>query len=88
MLANRRHGRDLAMLGAGDDQRLTDMFGGEVIAGFLDPGFAADAKPFLEEQCLFLEFVKFLIRIAGRRQGLGLIEFQDGTREALEKTIV
>jgi hypothetical protein len=76
VLADGRHRRDLAALGACDDQRLADMLRREIVAGFLDPGFAADTEPFLGEQGLLFELEKFRIDIARGRKRLGLRDIQ------------
>ena len=87
VLADRRHRLQLVRPGAGDNDRLADDPGGEIVARRRDPGLPTDAEPFVIEQRLLLELVEGRVGVAGRRQGLGPVEVEDRAGHALEEGV-
>ncbi len=88
VLADRRHGHELALAGAGHQDGLADDAGGEVVAGFRHPALAADAEPFVIEHRLFLELVESGVDVAGRGQGLRLGEIAHRAVQAGEEGVI
>jgi len=87
VLANARHGADMAVAGPHHDDRLAHMHRGEVIARRLHPFLAANTKPFPGKNRVLLKLEKTRVRVARWRQHLRLVNRTNRALQALKKCV-